>query len=114
MNKTLAISAIALIAVIMVVDAVSPTVFADKPEKEKSNNGGNGCENANPNAKACENNPNSDPVICQDCNDAYWEAIEACGDDSVCEGAAYAAVLECHAEATESTGELCSFDDRGR
>jgi len=27
------------------------------------NNGNNGCENANPNAKACENNPNTPPSI---------------------------------------------------
>jgi len=27
------------------------------------NNGNNGCENANPNAKACESNPNTEPLI---------------------------------------------------
>jgi len=38
-------------------------VFSDyEVEAEKdNNNGNNGCENANPNSKACEKNPNTEP-----------------------------------------------------
>jgi len=38
-------------------DALMDDAFAGN----HGNNGNNGCENANPNAKACENNPNTEP-----------------------------------------------------
>ena len=52
MNKTIAITAIVFVAVVMVIGAVSPVM---------ANEGSNGCDKANPNAKACEKNPNADP-----------------------------------------------------
>ena len=54
MNKTLAISAIALIAVIMVTGSIAPVMA------EKGNNNGKamGCEKANENSKVGEKNPN--------------------------------------------------------
>lgn len=58
MKNTLAISAIILIAVIMVMGAVSP-VMATKDD----NNGSNGCAKSNPNSKACEKNPNSKKTV---------------------------------------------------
>ena len=54
MNKALVISAISLIAVMMVVGVVSPAMA------KEGNNGSNGCEKSNPNSKACEKNPNAD------------------------------------------------------
>lgn len=96
MNKTLIISAIALIAVIMVVGTVSPTVFADKPE-EKKNNGNNGCEKSG-NAKACENNPNTEPVSCESCTLELLAAYEVCGDDQACIHEAFVVYQECVSE----------------
>ena len=52
MNRTLAIAAIVLVAVVMVIGAVSPAM---------ANEGSNGCDKANPNAQVCEKNPNADP-----------------------------------------------------
>ena len=72
---------------------LSYDAFAGKDD----NNGNNGCENANPNAKACEKNPNTtpDPVTCEDCLDTYWDAIDACGEDYDCRSVAYGVVTEC-------------------
>ncbi|MDH3203324.1 MAG: hypothetical protein OEL81_01435 [Nitrosopumilus sp.] len=91
MKRTLTISVIALIAVVMVIGVVSPAMA-----KKDNNNGNNGCKNANPNAKACEKNPNTDPVICQDCLDKLYETVLACpAGDSQCVLDAGAVYQEC-------------------
>ena len=68
MNKTLVISAISLIAVMMIVGVVSPAIA------KEGNNGNNGCEKSG-NARSCEANPNSPIITCQDCMDKYHEEL---------------------------------------
>jgi hypothetical protein len=70
------------------------------------NNGNNGCENANPNAKSCEKNPNT--VTCFDCGVALAAGYEACGVDAACNAIVIEAYFECTAIVLETTGDVCS------
>ncbi len=109
MNKTLAISAISLIAVMMVI-GVMPTAIA-----KEGNNGSNGCIKSNAKSKACEKNPNSTPVgpTCQGCYDAYEAAIIVCNAieerDAYrdCRDAAYEAFNACYDSLSPEALALC-------
>ena len=57
MTKTILIPVLASILILGTL-GLSYDVFA-----ADDNNGNNGCENANPNAKACEKNPNTEPLV---------------------------------------------------
>lgn len=100
MNRTITISVIALIAIVMVIGIASPAMA-----KKDNNKGNNGCENANPNAKACEKNPNADPTTCQDCLDELYSTVAAC-EDAICRDNAYAGYRECIATVPEAV-ETC-------
>ncbi len=89
MNKTLTISVIALIAVVMVIGVVSPAMA------KEGNNGGNGCENANPNAKSCEKNPNTDIPTCEECLAELAISHEACDGDVACQTIASEVYFAC-------------------
>ena len=52
-----------LIAAFFVGASATNAFMDDSFAAEDDNNGNNGCENANPNAKACENNPNTEPLV---------------------------------------------------
>jgi len=73
MNRILTISAIAIIAAVMVIGVVSPAM---------ANNGGDACEKASPKAKGCDNNPNSTTTnTCETCNAEYHERNLVCTEE---------------------------------
>jgi hypothetical protein len=72
-------------------NAFMDDAFAGNPD----NNGNNGCENANPNAKACENNPNTTPETCESCNAQYQERNIACNGNFACLTESYEILKAC-------------------
>ena len=106
MNKTLVISAISLIAVVLVI-GVSPAM---------ANNGSNGCENANPNAKSCESSPNAEPIeyTCLYCIEELWDDHLACVENyttvenySRCESTALSDFRHCNDVVERNSDEIC-------
>jgi len=62
MNKTIAITAIVLIAVIMITGSLSPAMAT----KDDNNGKAKGCEKANENSKASEKNPHCETLdLCE-------------------------------------------------
>jgi len=92
-----------LIVAFFVGASTTDAFIGDSFAANDDNNGNNGCENANPNAKACESNPNTEPKTCSDCYDEYIEVNALCGDDALCKAEAYSAYLTCHALVSSST-----------
>ena len=97
-----------LIVAFFVGASVTDAFIDDSFAANDDNNGNNGCENANPNAKACENNPNT-TLTCADCAAALFDGYDACrtlpvGEQNACFHAVGDAYFVC---ASETEGGSC-------
>jgi len=85
-------------------------VFSDYEVKatKDDNNGSNGCEKANPNAKACGNVPNTDPIeyTCLYCIEQYVETSNAC-TDSQCQSDAIRDFHACNDVVERTSEDMC-------
>lgn len=103
MNKFL----IPVIASILILGTmgISYDAFADR----NSNNGNNGCEKSNPNAKACEKNPNANKFTSCDLNsDGALDADELFAHFLLKQN--WVVVIEFFEDQTDSNGGITNYN----